>query len=100
VGSPDRVDEASPACDEPRLIRRLYTTAGAAPPRERHEPTVGCCGGLAQDGRQGERAVRRQRLVVEEADRARVHFAETKTESSVGVLRPRTEPVYLQGQME
>ena len=66
--------EAKPRLvDEPRLIRRLYTTPVPLPPRERHEPDGWLLRGLgARAGREGERAVRRQRLVVEATDRARV----------------------------
>jgi len=91
---------ASPRlADEPRLIRRLYTTPVPLPPRERHEPDGWLLRGLAQgpvvkvngpyavSGRWWKQPVARE-----------YHFAETKNGENLWVFYDRGRSRwYLQG---
>jgi protein ImuB len=94
--------EAKPRpVDEPRLIRRLYTTPVPLPPRERHEPDGWLLRGLAQgpvvkvngpyaiSGWWWKQSIERE-----------YHFAETKNGEQLWVFYDRAKSRwYLQGQM-
>mgnify|MGYP003693657845 CR=1 FL=1 len=95
--------EAKPRpVDEPRLIRRLYTTPVPLPPRERHEPDGWLLRGLAQgpvvkvngpyavSGWWWKQPIERE-----------YHFAETKTGQNLWVFYDRGKSRwFLQGQVE
>ena len=94
--------EASPRpVDEPRLIRRLYTTPVPLPPRERHEPDGWLLRGLAQgpvvkvngpyavSGWWWKKPIERE-----------YHFAETKTGQNLWVFYDRGKSRwFLQGEV-
>jgi protein ImuB len=95
--------EAKPRpVDEPRLIRRLYTTPVPLPPRERHEPDGWLLRGLAQgpvvkvNGPYAVSGWWWKKPVARE-----YHFTETKTGEQLWVFYDRgINRWFLQGQME
>jgi protein ImuB len=97
------LSEAKPRpVDEPRLIRRLYTTPVPLPPRERHEPDGWLLRGLAQgpvvkvNGPYAVSGWWWKKPVARE-----YHFAETKSGEQLWVFYDRAQSRwYLQGQME